>query len=34
MCIVIFEAIQFWIIEWIDAQGTVRCESMTEQSSV
>jgi hypothetical protein len=31
MCIVIFEAIHF---EWIDAQGKVRCESMTEQPSV
>jgi hypothetical protein len=31
MCIVIFEAIQFWMDR---CSGKVRCESMTEQTSV
>jgi hypothetical protein len=31
MCIVIFEAIQFWMDR---RSGKVRCESMTEQTSV
>jgi hypothetical protein len=31
MCIVILRPFSF---EWIDAQGKVRCESMTEQPSV